>query len=95
MDTDAAVKTGAGLVRKATVVEELPNALYRLELEDRSKVLAHVSDRRDKDFLRLLPGDRVEVELSPLDYGRGRVVARARQRSPLAGARGSVTEPRP
>jgi translation initiation factor IF-1 len=78
MDSDPAVKTAAPLVRKATVVEELPQSLYRLELEDTSKVLAHVADRRNKDFLRLLPGDRVEVELSPLDYGRGRVVRRAR-----------------
>jgi len=63
------------------VIESLPNALYRVELEDRSRVLAHVSSRRGKDFLRLLPGDRVEVELSPLDYGRGRVVRKAQGRA--------------
>jgi len=62
--------------RRATVVEPLPNALYRVELEDSTRVLAHVGERRSKDFLRLLPGDRVEVELSPLDYGRGRVTKR-------------------
>ncbi len=68
----------APLRRRATVIEPLPNALYRLELEDRTRVVAHVAARHNKDFLRLLPGDRVEVELSPLDYGRGRVVARMR-----------------
>ena len=59
--------------KQATVIEPLPNQLYRLELEEGSRVVAHVAPRRDKDFLRLLPGDRVEVELSPLDLGRGRV----------------------
>ena len=62
--------------RRAKVVEPLPNALYRVELEDRSRVVAHVTSRRDKDFLRLLPGDQVEVELSPRDLGRGRVTRR-------------------
>jgi len=69
--------TTTGKIRKpARVLEPLPNAMYRLELEDTSRVLAHVSLRSRKDFLRLLPGDRVEVELSPLDLGRGRVVKR-------------------
>ncbi len=62
--------------RRARVLESLPNALYRLELEDTSRVVAHVGARHSKDFLRLLPGDQVEVELSPLDYGRGRVTKR-------------------
>ena len=66
-----------GPIRKpATVIEPLPNELYRVELEDSSPVLAHVSGRRNKDFLRLLPGDKVEVELSPYDLGRGRVTRR-------------------
>ena len=76
MDTDAAVNTKEPVRRKATVVEPLPNALYRVKLEDSSRVVAHVSARHKKDFLRLLPGDQVEVELSPLDFGRGRVVAK-------------------
>ena len=62
--------------RRGKVIEPLPNAMYRVELEEGSRVLAHVSERRKKDFLRLLPGDRVEVELSPLDLGRGRVTRR-------------------
>ena len=61
---------------RGKVIEELPRALFRVELEDHSRVLAHVSGRSNKDFLRLLPGDAVEVELSPLDPGRGRVVRR-------------------
>ena len=64
--------------RRGRVIELLPSEMYRVELEDLSRVVAHVSDRRKKDFLRLLPGDQVEVELSPLDLKRGRVVARTR-----------------
>ncbi|MBI3667088.1 MAG: translation initiation factor IF-1 [Acidobacteria bacterium] len=62
--------------RQGRVVALLPRQMYRVELEDLSRVVAHVSDRRKKDFLRLLPGDQVEVELSPLDLTRGRVVAK-------------------
>jgi translation initiation factor IF-1 len=80
MDPDAAMSASSTaktpIRRRATVLEPLPNALYRLELEDASRVVAHVPARHKKDFLRLLPGDRVEVELSPLDYGRGRVTRR-------------------
>jgi translation initiation factor IF-1 len=76
MDTDAAMNAKEPVRRKATVMEPLPNAIYRVKLEDSSRVLAHVSARHQKDFLRLLPGDQVEVELSPLDFGRGRVVAK-------------------
>ena len=79
MDTYTAMKateTKTPLRRRAKVLEPLPHALYRLELEDTSRVVAHVPARHNKDFLRLLPGDQVEVELSPLDYGRGRVTKR-------------------
>ena len=72
MDPDATVKAR----RPGRVMEQLPSGMYRIELEDLSRVLAHVSARRSKDFLRLLPGDKVEVELSPLDPGRGRVTRR-------------------
>jgi len=68
--------TATGATVPATVVEQLPNALFRLALADRSEVLAHVADRRELDFLRLLPGDRVEVRLSPRDARRGRIVKR-------------------
>ena len=58
----------------ATVLEELPSAIYRLELENKSQVLAHLAGGVQRNFVRLLPGDRVEVELSPQDLTRGRIV---------------------
>ncbi len=73
------MKSATPIRKNARVLEPLPNALFRLELDDTSRVLAHVASRRSKDFLRLLPGDRVEVELSPLDPGRGRVVSRVKE----------------
>jgi translation initiation factor IF-1 len=60
----------------ATVLEELPNALYRVELESRHQVLAHPVGTVQRNFVRLLPGDRVAVELSPRDSTRGRIVRR-------------------
>ena len=59
---------------EATVLEEMPNAVYRVVLGDQQKVLAHVVGQKERNFLRLLPGDRVEVELSPHDKTRGRIV---------------------
>lgn len=70
----------AGVVRQGRVVALLPNGMYRIELSDLREVLAHVSARREKEFLRLLPGDRVEVELSSRDPGRGRVTGKSRRR---------------
>ena len=62
---------------EATVVETLPNAMFRLELaENKHKVLAHISGKMRKNFIRILPGDRVLVELSPYDLSRGRIVYR-------------------
>jgi translation initiation factor IF-1 len=61
----------------ATVVEPLPNAMFKVELEDgKHQVLAHVSGKMRKNFIRILPGDRVAVELSPYDLTRGRIVYR-------------------
>ena len=60
----------------ATVVETLPNAMFKVKLETNHKVLAHVSGRMRKNFIRILPGDRVAVELSPYDLNRGRIVYR-------------------
>ncbi len=58
-----------------TVVEQLPSALYRIRLEDGgATVTAHIADRIDRNFVRLLVGDRVRIELSPVDTGRGRIV---------------------
>jgi translation initiation factor IF-1 len=58
---------------QATVVEERPSAIYELVLENQQKVLAHVVGAVERNFVRLVPGDRVEVELSPHDPGRGRI----------------------
>ena len=61
----------------AKVVETLPNATFRVELEEsKHKVLAHVSGKMRKNFIRILPGDRVLVELSPYDLNRGRITYR-------------------
>ena len=59
-----------------TVVEPLPNAMFRVELENGHMVLAHISGKMRKHFIRILPGDRVLVELSPYDLTRGRIVYR-------------------
>ncbi len=61
---------------EAVVVETLPNAMFRVELENEHKVLAHISGRMRKNFIRILPGDRVLVELSAYDLDRGRIVYR-------------------
>ncbi|MCL6450382.1 MAG: translation initiation factor IF-1 [Acetobacteraceae bacterium] len=61
---------------EGTVVEPLPNAMFRVELDNGHKVLAHVSGRIRMHFIRILPGDRVTVELSPYDLTRGRIVYR-------------------
>ena len=58
----------------ATVIEPLPNAMFRVELENKHQVLAHISGKMRKNFIRILPGDKVAVELSPYDLNRGRVV---------------------
>ena len=62
----------------AVVLEPLPNAMFRVELVEGNKhqVLAHVSGRMRKNFIRILPGDKVAVELSPYDLSRGRIVYR-------------------
>jgi translation initiation factor IF-1 len=59
-----------------TVVETLPNAMFKVELENKHEVLAHVSGKMRKYFIRILPGDRVKMELSPYDLTRGRIVYR-------------------
>ena len=63
---------------EGTVVEPLPNAMFRVELENGHKVLAHISGKMRMHYIRILPGDRVRVELSPYDLTRARVVYRYR-----------------
>lgn len=60
------------------VVESLPNAMFRVELENGHKVLAHVSGKMRMNFIRILPGDKVKIELSPYDLTRGRIIYRAK-----------------
>ena len=59
-----------------TVVETLPNAMFMFELENKHMVLAHISGKMRKNFIRILPGDKILVELSPYDLTRGRIVYR-------------------
>ncbi|MEP6758966.1 MAG: translation initiation factor IF-1 [Actinomycetota bacterium] len=61
---------------EGTVIEPLPNAMFRVELENGHKVLAHISGKMRMHYIRILPGDRVKLELSPYDLTRGRVVYR-------------------
>ncbi|NLM46708.1 MAG: translation initiation factor IF-1 [Firmicutes bacterium] len=61
---------------EGTVVEPLPNAMFRVELKNGHKVLAHVSGKIRMNFIRILPGDKVLVELSPYDLTRGRITYR-------------------
>ncbi len=62
----------------ATVLETLPNAMFKVSIEDNNQhqVLAHISGKMRKNFIRILPGDRVLVELSPYDLSRGRITYR-------------------
>ena len=76
MDSDGERSSGSGRPLTAVVVEQLPSALYLVRLEDGSRVTAHAADRTDRNFVRLLIGDHVRVELSPLDPGRGRIVGK-------------------
>ncbi len=61
---------------EGVVVEPLPNAMFRVELENKHRILAHISGRMRKFFIKILPGDKVTVELSPYDLTRGRITYR-------------------
>lgn len=61
---------------EGTIIEALPNAMFRVELESGHKVLAHISGKMRMHFIRILPGDKVKVELSPYDLTRGRITYR-------------------
>jgi translation initiation factor IF-1 len=64
------------IVLEGTVVEPLPNAMFRVELENGHKVLAHSSGKMRMHRIRILPGDRVQVEITPYDLSRGRITYR-------------------
>jgi len=78
----AARETGDPVAKEDTievsgvVLESLPNAMFRVELDNKHQVLAHVSGKMRKNFIRILTGDRVLVELSPYDLTRGRITYR-------------------
>ena len=73
-DGEGSARTGSSIT--GTVTEQLPSALYRVRLEQGSVVTVHIADRIDRNFVRILVGDRVRVELSPVDVTRGRIVER-------------------
>lgn len=66
------------IVVDGKIIETLPNAMFRVELDNGHQMLAHISGKMRMHFIRILPGDRVSVELSPYDLTRGRIVYRAR-----------------
>ncbi len=63
---------------EGTVVETLPNAMFRVELPNGHRILAHISGKMRMHFIRILPGDKVTVELSPYDLNRGRITYRSK-----------------
>ncbi len=67
---------GEAIEVEGTVVEPLPSAMFRVELENGHKVLAHICGKMRKYYIRILPGDKVKVELSPYDLTRGRITYR-------------------
>jgi translation initiation factor IF-1 len=68
------VEAGVGTTVEGVVTEQLPSGLYRVRLDGGGVVMAHVADRIDRNFVRLLVADRVKLKLSPVDLGRGRIV---------------------
>lgn len=61
---------------EGTVLEKLPNAMFRVELKNKHVVLAHISGKLRMNFIRILPGDKVTVEMSPYDLSKGRIIWR-------------------
>ena len=61
---------------EGTILESMPNAMFRVKLENDHEILAHISGKIRKNFIRILPGDRVKVEMTPYDLTRGRITYR-------------------
>ena len=76
MRSEVGLPKEEGIQVEGTVIEPLPNAMFRVELENGHKVLAHISGKMRMHFIKILPGDKVTVELSPYDLSRGRIVYR-------------------
>ena len=66
------------LEMEGTVIEALPNAMFQIELSNGHQILGHISGKLRMNFIRILPGDKVKVELSPYDLTRGRITWRAK-----------------
>ena len=76
MDSDGQRSAGGRQTLTGTVTEQLPSGLYRVRLDDGPTIVAHIADRIDRNFIRVLVGDRVRVELSRVDVTRGRLVGK-------------------
>ena len=80
MDSDGEGSAGRSSSGRAqvsgVVMETLPSALYKVRLDEGSLVMAHIADRIERNFVRILVGDKVRLELSPTDVGRGRIVGK-------------------
>ena len=74
MDSDGQGSAGGRTEVVGSVQAQLPSGLYRVKLDGGALVTAHIADRIDRNFVRVLVGDRVRLELSPVDRGRGRIV---------------------
>ena len=61
---------------EGTIIESMPNAMFRVKLENDHEILAHISGKIRKNFIRILPGDRVKVEMTPYDLSKGRIIWR-------------------
>ena len=66
------------IVLEGTVIEALPNAMFQVELPNGHKILAHISGKLRMNFIRILPGDKVTVQMSPYDLTRGRITWRSK-----------------
>ncbi|MCT4582510.1 MAG: translation initiation factor IF-1 [Flavobacteriales bacterium] len=66
----------AAIEQDGTILEALPNAIFRVELENGHTIIAHISGKMRKFYIRILPGDRVKVEMSPYDLTKGRITFR-------------------
>jgi translation initiation factor IF-1 len=61
---------------EGTIIESMPNAMFRVKLENEHEILAHISGKIRKNFIRILPGDKVKVEMTPYDLSKGRITFR-------------------
>jgi translation initiation factor IF-1 len=69
---------GDAIEVEGKIIEALPNAMFRVELDNGQKVLGHISGKMRQHYIRILPGDKVKIELSPYDLSRGRITYRVR-----------------